>query len=92
MELRRIGWELWDPIGLGRSEGGWIGRPFEDEYDRYLAQAAEMFANGCSDEEIIDYFFVVQSESIGIAPKQLDTVVHARLSRLVETLRTSLGA
>ena len=53
--LRDIGWSIWDPIGLMGSEQNWDDedcRPFADEYDSYLIQAAGQLRRGIADVDV----------------------------------------
>jgi hypothetical protein len=59
--LRKIGWNLWDPIGLGG-----LDADVEDEYDSYLLEAAGRIWNGASEEEVIDYLVTVETEHMGL--------------------------
>lgn len=77
--LRAIGWSLWDPIGLLGLTGGWKGEPYEDEYDRYLYNAAQMLKNNCSVDDVVDYLFLIQSQYMQIGPKEIDSVNRTKL-------------
>ncbi len=77
--LRDIGWSLWDPIGLLGLTGGWKGEPYEDEYDRYLNNAAQMLKNGCSVGEVADYLFLIQSQYMQMGPKTIDAEILNKL-------------
>lgn len=59
--LRKIGWELWDPIGLRG-----LDADVEDEYDSYLLQAAGRTWNGASEDELVDYLISVETEHMGL--------------------------
>ena len=80
--LREIGWSLWDPIGLSGVTEGWRGEPYEDEYDRYLYNAARMLKNNCTVDEVADYLFLIQSQYMQIGPKQIDGTIRAKLIRV----------
>ncbi len=77
--LREIGWSLWDPIGLLSLTGSWRGGPYEDEYDRYLYNAAQMQKNNCSAEEVADYLFLIQSQYMQMGPKEIDAKIRKKL-------------
>ncbi|OYU14485.1 MAG: hypothetical protein CFE37_10860 [Alphaproteobacteria bacterium PA4] len=65
--LRDIGWELWDPIGLGLPGEGWP-EDCADEYDSYLLQVVGMLNQGKSSEEAIEYLDWVRAEHMGMGP------------------------
>ena len=77
--LREIGWSLWDPIGLLSLREGWKGASYEDEYDRYLYNSAQMLKNNCSVDDVADYLFLIQSRYMGMGPKESDRAIHTRL-------------
>ncbi|MEM8592024.1 MAG: hypothetical protein AAGF13_05805 [Pseudomonadota bacterium] len=82
-EIRALGWALWDPIGLAKLDGGWRGRPYEDEYDRYLTEACDRLARGISAEEIVSYLVWVERERMGLRRR---TDAKERASALVAAL------
>ena len=77
--LREIGWSLWDPLGLLGVTGGWRGEPYEDEYDRYLYNAAQMLKNSCSVDDVSDYLFLIQSQYMKMGPKETNSTIRAKL-------------
>ena len=58
--MKSVG-RMWDPIGLGETDG-WL----EDEYDSYLLQAAGRLWNGASQEEVANYFVSIETECMGL--------------------------
>lgn len=67
--LRSIGWMLWDPIGLLGPDQRWDGadaRPFADEYDGYLIEAAGMLRRGAADREAVDYLVGIEINHMGL--------------------------
>jgi len=64
--LRDIGWSLWDPIGLLDEGESWDGKPFADEYDTYLMQAAGRLRRGVPREEVVEYLVWVESDHMGL--------------------------
>ncbi|MDA5095074.1 hypothetical protein O2N63_13375 [Aliiroseovarius sp. KMU-50] len=67
--LRDIGWSIWDPIGLLRSEQKWDDKEcltFADEYDGYLVQAAGQLRRGAPDSDVVDYLVQIESEHMGL--------------------------
>lgn len=59
--LRQIGWDRWDPIGLGAFEGNG-----DDEYDSYLLQAAGRLWNGSGEADVADYLVNIETEYMGL--------------------------
>jgi hypothetical protein len=87
-QLRRIGWESWDPIGLAYPDGSW-DEGCADEYDRYLLHVADMLVRGRSPSEAITYLDVIASEHMGIGP--ITPAGHTASQRTVEALLAYLG-
>lgn len=65
--LRDIGWELWDPIGLGSPGKGWPEN-CADEYDRYLLHVVDVLNQGKPFEEAVEYLDWVGAEHMGMGP------------------------
>ncbi|WP_231860111.1 hypothetical protein [Bordetella parapertussis] len=71
-KLRDIGWELWDPIGLlepGFYPGKWdeeANRPFADEYDSYLLDAAGQLRRGVPRVQVVDYLVRIETQHMGL--------------------------
>lgn len=68
--LRDIGWSLWDPIGLIEADQSWQDeacRPFENEYDTYLMQAARRLRKGVAEPEVAHDLARIEVEHIGLA-------------------------
>lgn len=80
--LRKIGFDLWDPIGGGVPE---------DEYDTYLLKAAGHLWNGDALDQVAEYLVAVEAEWMGLghAPgtKERALQVATAISRYVESLR-----
>jgi hypothetical protein len=66
--LRDIGWSLWDPIGLLPDGESWEGKPYADEYDQYLLQAAGQLRHGASAESVAAYLISVEADRMGMEP------------------------
>lgn len=67
--LRDIGWTLWDPIGLLAADRRWDdadARPFADEYDGYLIEAAGMLRRGAADQDAVDYLAGIEINHMGL--------------------------
>ena len=65
--IRDIGWDLWDPIRLNGSEGGWRRSSAADEYDRYLLRVASSLQSGEPDELLVDYLVSIETQHMGLA-------------------------
>lgn len=69
--LRDIGWSKWDPIGLLADGQKWDDedcRPFADEYDSYLIQAAGKLRRGASEEDVVRYLVDIEANYMGFGP------------------------
>lgn len=66
--LRRIGWSLWDPIGLRQFSGDdWRdGGACADEYDRYLLQVASRLRRGETLAAVAAYLEEIETENMGL--------------------------
>ena len=64
--LRDIGWRLWDPIGLLDEGDTWEGKPFADEYDSYLMQAAGRLRRGTPERDVVEYLNQIEAERMGL--------------------------
>lgn len=64
--LRDIGWDIWDPIQLSGSEGGWRRSNAADEYDRYLTRVAVCLESGKSEGSLSDYLVAIETEHMGL--------------------------
>ena len=70
--LRDIGWKHWDPIGLLADGDTWEGKPFADEYDRYLIHAAGQLQRSVPEDDVIDDLVRIEEKYIGL--RTSDTV------------------
>ena len=62
--LRQIGWDEWDPIGLGSVEDWRADAP--DEYDSYLLYVVSMLRNGQGVDDAAAYLDRISSEHMGL--------------------------
>jgi hypothetical protein len=76
-ELRRIGWEIWDPIGVR-------GVAPADEYDTYLLHVAGLLRRSASTREIAAYLDTIAADHMGIGPTTAEG--HASSERTVEAI------
>ena len=65
--LRRIGWHLWDPIGIADSCAE--SEHCADEYDEYLSRAWGKAANGATVEEIGLYLSTIEYQHMGLGDR-----------------------
>ena len=63
--LRDIGWTLWDPINLTNEGETWDQKPYADEYDSYLMQAAGQLRRKVPVTEVVDYLVQIESVHMG---------------------------
>lgn len=82
-ELRRIGWDNWDPIGLKDIHGGRA----EDEYDSYLVTAVTMMLADEEDRALIDYLVTSERDHMGLGERGS---AWSRASATVAALRSYL--
>lgn len=86
--LRKIGWELWDPIGLLGPNDRWDDESssgFADEYDSYLRAAAAQLRDGTPRGQVIAYLVNIETRCMGLGmrrdtPKRAEAVVNAILA------------
>lgn len=67
--LRDISWSVWDPIGLMGVGQNWQDkycRPFANEYDGYLLQAAGRLRRGETASDIAAYLADIEVEHMGL--------------------------
>ncbi len=64
--LRDIGWTLWDPIGLLGQNEVWEGKPFANEYDAYLGQAASMLRRETPHIDVVKFLVGIEAEHMGL--------------------------
>jgi hypothetical protein len=76
-ELREIGWEKWDPIGIRDTRGEAV-----DEYDSYILRAAATLWQGLSEREVADYLISVASERMGLSV--VDRAAAAETARAIK--------
>lgn len=74
--LRDIGWSKWDPLGLLGDDQKWYDeacRPFADEYDSYLLQAAGQLRRGVPEDTVAHYLVDIEVDHmcLGTAPRAL---------------------
>lgn len=84
--LRDIGWSLWDPIGLLKPGQRWEDdecKPFADEYDAYLRDAAGQLRRGIATAAVIAYLVDIEANHMGLGQRS-DT--HERASSVVAAI------
>lgn len=84
-KLRDIGWAKWDPIGLLEPGDTWDHKPFADEYDTYLMQAAGQLRRGASRDEVMRYLIEIERDHMGLG-MQRDTI--KRAANVVTAIQT----
>ena len=68
--LRDIGWKHWDPIGLLPEGCNWKDESFADEYDVYLTHAAGQLRRGVSEQEVVEYLCMIETDFMGLGSSQ----------------------
>jgi len=71
--LRKIGFALWDPIGLADEYDNGRGTFVADEYDRYLLKSFEMAKGNASLNVIAEYLCWVHSVHMGLSGQTMPT-------------------
>lgn len=84
--LRDLGWQLWDPIGLIDFGEAWDGKPFADEYDSYLVQAAGRLRRGDHPSAVVDYLVKIEAEHMGLG---MSTQAENRARQLVDAIQNA---
>jgi hypothetical protein len=85
--LRQIGWENWNPIGLGNDDGTW-SEDCADEYDRYLLHVASLMCNDSPVSEGGDYLVHIASKHMGLS--HVDAAAAAETSEAIANCLASL--
>ena len=67
--LRDIGWSMWDPIGLLATGEPWEHKPFADEYDRYLIEAASRLRRDRNIEAATEFLMSIEREHMDLGTK-----------------------
>lgn len=81
-ELRRLGWDFWDPIGLKETECP------RDEYDGYLLGLVGLLRRPVTPAEAVEYLVEAETRTMGLDPRP-DT--RRRAEHLVEAVQTYLN-
>jgi len=66
--LRRIGWDYWDPIGIGGFSADNWRVSAADEYDRYIQHVAWLLKGGAPVDHAIAYLDRIASDHMGLGP------------------------
>lgn len=64
--IRRVLFHVWDPIGVGDNP------KLRDEYDSYIAPVYRILCGSRSEQELIDYLFRTERDTIGLSSKSPD--------------------
>jgi hypothetical protein len=64
-ELRRIGWRVWDPIGIASS-----GPENDDEYDAYLLRVLGLLTSGGGRDEAVRYLIEIETDHMGLGVRE----------------------
>lgn len=86
-DLREIGWESWDPIGIRDLVNDDYSEGPADEYDSYLMAAFGMLSSGKSEAEVASFLNDIATNHIGLGPAYDDgTSCQITAHRLAELL------
>jgi hypothetical protein len=88
--LRRIGWEVWDPIGIRDCVNDEYSEGPADEYDNYLIVAFGMAQSGRSESEIATYLGDVASNYMGLGKPNDGGKSNLETAHQLAVLATSL--
>ena len=64
--LRDIGFTFWDPIGVSAGEA-WDHKPWANEYDDYLLEAASGLRRGWSEADAKEYLLDIARDHMGLS-------------------------
>ena len=64
--LRDIGFAKWDPIGLLAKGGVWDHKPFANEYDSYLLEAAGRLQDDEALEGVVEFLVEIERDQMGL--------------------------
>ncbi len=67
----------WDPIGISDVPEA------QDEYDSYVGGVYRLLSSHCSADEMIDYLFTIESQTMGLAMPPNREHLRAVANRLV---------
>ncbi len=67
--LRDIGFAKWDPIGLLAEGGIWDHKPFANEYDPYLLEAAGRLQEDGTLESVVEFLMEIERDHMGLGLK-----------------------
>jgi hypothetical protein len=65
-KLRKIGFRVWDPIGLLFFQPDWEDSGFENEYDNYLLRVAAMLCRNESAKAAEQYLVGIEVDEMGL--------------------------
>ena len=58
--IRQVLLRNWDPIGVNDVPEA------QDEYDSYVGGVYRMLASGCSEDEIVEHLWKIESQTMGL--------------------------
>lgn len=64
--LREIGFSEWDPIGLLAKGEVWDHKPFADEYDPYLLEAAGRLRRDWIVDDAVEFLMKIECDHMGL--------------------------
>ena len=62
----------WDPIGVNKMSGP------DDEYDAYVPKRSELLLSNCSEAEVFDFLWLLETKQMGMTGNRSATEGFAR--------------
>ena len=87
--LRDIGFADWDPIGLLAKGDVWNNKPFADEYDSYLLEAAGRLQRDWAFEDAVNFLMEIERDHMGLG---LRATSRPRAEATAKAIRAYLGS
>jgi hypothetical protein len=83
--IREVLLHIWDPIGVSPYPNA------ADEYRSYEGKVHWLLTHGASDQEIVDYLTLIETEWMGLRerrPEELDSVIVALRALDLQSIET----
>lgn len=87
--LRDIGFAEWDPIGLLAKGEVWNHKPFADEYDSYLLEAAGRLQRDWVLEDAVNFLMEIERDHMGLGQRATS---RARAEATAKAISAYLGS
>ena len=60
INIRKVLLEVWDPIGIRAVPQA------QEEYDDYLGRITQLLVEEASDQEIVEYLYLIETQTLGL--------------------------